>query len=199
MRNAIDTSHFEFSEEIRKKKRQELCIVGKYAIGCVGRLEKQKNQEFLLRAYALIEQKRQDTCLILIGRGNDELKLKKLAHELNIEASVRFLGIRNDVPELLNALDVFALPSLYEGLPVVLIEAQANGLPVVASDRITNEVDITDLISYLPISGDENVWAEKISDFNLDVANRKKYSGIIRKTGYDINQESKKMENFYCG
>ncbi len=60
--------------------------------------------------------------------------------------NVIFLGIRNDIPALLQAFDLFLFPSLYEGLPVTLIEAQAAGLKIVASDTITKEVNLTDLV-----------------------------------------------------
>ena len=197
MRNAINTSKFSFSEDIRKNKRKELNLEDKFVIGSVGRLERQKNQEFLLIAFAKLIKKRKDAILLLIGRGNDEKKLKKLAAELNISEFVRFLGVREDVPDLLNVLDIFALPSLYEGLPVVLIEAQANGIPEIVSDEITKEVDITDLIKYLPINGTENNWASEMDAYKIDLAKRSEYYKQVAEAGYDIRIESVKMQNFY--
>lgn len=133
----------------------------------------------------------------MIGRGNDEKELKQLASELNILEYVRFLGIRKDVSDLLNVLDLFVLPSLYEGLPVVLIEAQTNGIPEIVSDKITREVNITDLISYLPICGTEDNWALGMERCKIDLAKRSEYYKQVAEAGYDIRMESLKMQNFY--
>lgn len=197
MRNAIDIDKFSFSEEIRDNKRKELGLENKFVVGCVGRLERQKNQKFLLVAFAKLIKKRKDAILLMIGRGNDEKELKQLASELNILEYVRFLGIRKDVSDLLNVLDLFVLPSLYEGLPVVLIEAQTNGIPEIVSDKITREVNITDLISYLPICGTEDNWALGMERCKIDLAKRSEYYKQVAEAGYDIRMESLKMQNFY--
>ena len=85
----------------------------------VGRLSSQKNYPFLFRTYKKVIEKRNDTVLLVIGRGMEEDSIKNLAKNMGLENSVRFLGVRNDVADVLNACDCFLLPSLYEGLPVV--------------------------------------------------------------------------------
>lgn len=199
MHNAIDTEKFTFSEKLRIEKRRELGIADQTVFATVGRLTRQKNQEYLLRIFAKALGTRKDIVLLLIGRGEDERKLKNLAGQLEISKYVKFLGIRDDVSQLLNAIDVFLLPSLYEGLPVVLVEAQANGLKSIVSDRVTKEVDVTDLITYLPILPDtERDWAKAIVDEKGKSADcRSKYSRIIADAGYDIKTESKKMQDYY--
>ena len=82
-------------------------------------------------------------------------------------------------------------------MPVVLIEAQANGIPEIVSDEITKEVDITDLIKYLPINGTENNWASEMDAYKIDLAKRSEYYKQVAEAGYDIRIESVKMQNFY--
>lgn len=197
MRNAIDIEKFKFSDIMRDKKRKELGVQDKFVIGIVGRLSEQKNYPFLFRVYKEVIQTRDNTVLLIVGRGLEEEKIKKLAADMGIMEQTIFLGVRSDVPDLLNAFDLFVLPSLYEGLPVVLVEAQANGLRSIISDRITNEMNVTDLIEVLPINNTEKEWAEKIINAKSDTINRDKYAEQIAKAGYDIRVESLKMQDFY--
>ena len=114
---------------------------------------------------------------MVIGRGMEEDSIKNLAKNMGLENSVRFLGVRNDVADVLNACDCFLLPSLYEGLPVVLIETQTNGLKAIVSDRVTTELAVTDLVEFLPISEDAvEIWADKICSYRpLTMDMRKRY------------------------
>lgn len=198
MTNAVDTDSFQFSNVLRIQKQEELQITGKFVIGIVGRLSEQKNYPFLFSAYKKVTEQRDDTVLLIVGRGLEEDKIKKLAADMNLGNSVRFLGIRSDVSELLNAFDMFVLPSKYEGLPVVLIEAQANGVQELVSDRVTTEMDITDLIKFLPIENTKDQWAKEMCSASIKTNERERYSNLVRQAGYDIKIESKKMQNFYC-
>ena len=97
--------------------------------------------------------------------------------------------------ELLSAMDVFVLPSLFEGLGIVYIEAQAAGLPTFASDAVPEEAFVTQLIKRIPLSASEQDWAEKIlntcSDTMVDVGNE------IDTKGYSINASSKLLQQIY--
>ena len=198
MTNAIDTASFKFSNVLREQKREELQISDKFVVGIVGRLSEQKNYPFLFSVYKKVMEKRENTVLLIVGRGLEEAKIRQLAADMGIGDSVCFLGVRSDVAELLNAFDLFVLPSKYEGLPVVLIEAQANGVKELVSDKVTTEMDITDLIQFLPIDHTETKWADAISTCKVEIDGREKYSDLVKKAGYDIKIESKKMQNFYC-
>lgn len=197
MTNAVDTEKFLFSQKIRDEKRKEIGVEDKFVVGIVGRLSSQKNYPFLFSAYKELRKLRDDTVLAVVGRGLEEDSIKSLAKQMNIDDTIKFLGIRADVPELLNAFDVFVLPSLYEGLPVVLIEAQANGVKEIVSDKVTKEMNITDLIQFLPIDGTEKEWAKAIAECDDNTSERVKYSEEVAKSGYDIKSESKKMQSFY--
>lgn len=197
MTNAINTSEFKFDQIMRNRKRQELGIAGKYAIASVGRLSKQKNQAFLIRTFAKTLKNMSDVVLVFVGRGEDETYLKKLCEDLGITNQVMFLGIRDDIPELMNAFDLLAMPSLYEGLPVSVVEAQANGLRVLLSETVTSEVAVTELIQYLPLN--EEIWVKSICDEinkNADI-NRERYASTVAEAGYDIKAESIKMQEYY--
>ena len=108
-------------------------------IGCVGRLEKQKGHKYLLEAFALLSKKNTPAFLILIGTGSEKKRLEILSEKLGIENSMKFLGTRNDIPEILQIMDIFVLPSLYEGMSNALMEAMATGIPIIATDIPENK------------------------------------------------------------
>lgn len=194
MTNAIDTERFKYSEDKRQQKRKELGLTSELTIGIVGRLEEQKNYPFLLDIFEMVMNKKADAVLIIVGRGSLDEQVRLLAAEKGIEKNVMFLGVRSDVRELLNAFDVFVLPSFYEGLPVVLVEAQANGLPEVVSNAITDEMAVTDLITFLPL-GNADEWSEKI--LNAKRKASELYSDIVGANGYGIEQQAKRLQSKY--
>lgn len=101
----------------------------------VGSHEYPKGQKYLLEAIAAISSAYPHLVLLMAGRqGNLTSELENLKNHLGLNGQVRFLGFRNDVPDVLAAADLFVFPSLYEGLPGAVIEAMALGLPIVASD-----------------------------------------------------------------
>ncbi|MEW6616664.1 MAG: glycosyltransferase [Thermodesulfobacteriota bacterium] len=105
-----------------------------YLVGTVARLTKQKSLHTLIKAFARFDNEYQKSArLLVVGRGELEQKLKRLTHKLGIAQKVIWAGFRKDIPVVMNALDLFVLPSLYEGLGLVLLEAMAAGTPVVAS------------------------------------------------------------------
>lgn len=198
MKNAIDIKNFKFNEEKRSLLRKSLGIShDAFVIGNVARFEDQKNHLFLIDVFKDILKVKANSVLVLIGTGSLFPKIQKKVQELNIEANVKFLGVRNDVPSLLNAIDVFFMPSLYEGLGIVLIEAQANGLPCVASDTIPKEADINaGLMNFLSLDSDKNLWRDTILNVNRN--NYTKEPQLAAKdVGYDIKQVSEWLQNFY--
>ena len=106
---------------------------------------------------------------------------------------VIFTGVRADVDRLMQAMDVFILPSLFEGLPVVLVEAQAAGLPCLCSERVTREADVTGRCEFLPLDQPE-LWAKRILEVPRD---RPDTRDALRQAGYDIGTTAKWLEQFY--
>ncbi len=133
--NAIDPKRFYLMQGTRERLRQELGIrPDAPVLISVGSLSWEKNQEAVIRMLKELKRDHPKTVLILVGDGLRGEDLKKLSKEMNLEDSVRFLGTRSDVPELLVAADIFVLTSLTEGMPGALIEAGFAGLPSVVWD-----------------------------------------------------------------
>ena len=134
-------------------------------LGHIGNYVMAKNSAYL---FAKILQKTREKLpnakLLLIGDGPDRLAVEAQAKEMRLSGRLRYLlGIRDDVPALLQAMDAFLLPSLFEGLPVSRqIEAQVAGLKTFLSDRITDEVKLTDDCVFLAIENNGGTWANAI-------------------------------------
>ncbi len=192
MKNAILAEKFSFSSAKRDGLRKELGLENKFVIGNVARITYQKNQEFLVDAFAEIKKTRNDAVLLLVGRGDAEEKIKKQVSDLGLNDSVIFTGVRNDVPDLLNVMDVFVLPSRFEGLPVTLVEIQANGLPAVISDSVTKEMTISTEFDFLPLALGSVEWAKTI-----EMKCRTDSKNAIKNSKYDLRIATKDLKNKY--
>lgn len=197
IKNAIDTKKFTFSNVIRERKRKELGIENKFVIGHIGRFQTPKNHVFLIDIFKEIYNKDKNSVLLLVGDGELRSSIEKKVKELRLMNNVIFTGVRTDVPELLQAMDVFVFPSLYEGLPVSLIEAQAAGIKIFASTNITKEVKITKLVNFISLKKSPEYWAELILSACKNGYERKDMRKEIIDAGYDINENAKKIEKFY--
>ena len=152
--NAVDTVRFDPARYDRGECRARLGLDDRaVAIGAVGRLAPEKQLEHLLQAVALLVEAQPaaagQVAVILVGPdGGARPALEARTQALGLSGQVRFLGSRRDVPEVLRALDVYALTSLYEGVPLALLEAMAMGLPVVAT-QIPSITEVVDGNAYL--------------------------------------------------
>ena len=151
LKNAIDTKAFKYSRSIREEKRRELGIQNNKVIGHVGSFTPPKNHTFIIDVFKEIYGKDNDAVLLLVGDGKLRSSIEKKIKNMNLTESVVMTGVRSDVPELLQAMDIMVFPSLFEGLPVTLIEAQASGLPCIVADTITPEVGISDSLKFLSL------------------------------------------------
>ena len=192
--NAINLEKFKFNKEKREKLRKELGLENCFVIGHVGRFMKQKNHEFLIDIFNEVLKQRNNAKLLLIGDGNLKSLIEAKVKNLGIEKAVIFLGVRNDVADLYNAMDVFILPSLYEGLPVVGVEVQANGLPFICSDKVTDEILLTNNIKLLSLRQPKTEWCSAI--INAERKEIVNNEDILLKN-FDIKSESRKLENLY--
>lgn len=122
------------SPDARERVRRDLDLdPTSQVVGTLGRFEPQKGLEYFLRAAAVIRAARPSTQFLIVGDGPLEDDLRALVRELDLEDAVRFSGWRRDVPDVLAALDVFCLASLWETFGIVLAEAMLAELPIVAT------------------------------------------------------------------
>lgn len=195
LKNAIEVEKFIFNKETRSRIRKELGIEDKFVIGHIGRFSTPKNHTFLIDVFREVLNRNNNSVLILIGDGELKSVIEKKVLELGLSENVIFMGLRSDVPELLQVMDVFLFPSLYEGLPVTLVEAQATGLPSVISSNITDEIKVTNLVNKISLNESLDHWAEKVLSFNGTYI-RESAINNITESGYNIAQVSEWYQNF---
>ncbi len=194
--NGVDVERFAYNVQIRNRVRDELEVNDALVIGNVGRFSVPKNNIRLIEIFSEIHKRNSNTILVLAGVGElmDQAKLR--AEELGISENIKFLGFRTDVFELLQAMDVYIMPSLYEGFPVTGVEAQVSGLPCIFSDTITREACLLDSTKYLSLDESDAVWAE-VALASANDANREASKEALKKQGFDIKDMAKKLELIY--
>lgn len=156
-------------------QRAELSIADhQRVVGIVAALRPEKNHALFLEAAAKVRERVPGTRFLVIGDGPERLRLLALAHQLKLNDAVHFLGNREDVPQLLNLSDVFALSSRMEANPVSILEAMACGVPVVAP-RVGSIPDtVSDgLTGYLVEPHEASPLAARIEELLLDGPRRR--------------------------
>lgn len=195
LNNAIDADQYKYNPMVRAAERKNFGITEEtMVIGHVGRFAPPKNHKYLIELFDVVRKIIPNTILLLIGDGELRSQAESRVKELGLGGKVIFTGQRTDVSQLLQAMDVFVFPSIYEGLPVSLIEAQAAGLPCLISDKVPIECKKTDLVKQIPLN-DINKWVESI--INAKKIMRQDTSDEIKRAGFDINISANKLEDFY--
>ena len=136
----------------------------KYLIA-IGRLTKQKNFELLINFFYKVSNKYSEFELIIIGEGEENIKLKKLAHKLNIDKKIYFLGYQDNVFKYLRSVECFILTSLWEDPGFVLVEAALSNLPIISSKCPIGPEEIIRENGYLFQNGDLNSLFLKFEEF----------------------------------
>ncbi len=163
--NAIDLEPYRSLTAAENNTTREALQIPEDALvlGHVGRFAEQKNHRFFIPFMEELLKKHKNTYLLLVGNGELETEIKQRVQEAHLEGQIRFLGLRRDIPQLLNAFDLFVLPSLFEGLPFTLVETQAAGLPCLVAATVTNEVDVgLGLLNYVKLDEDLAEWVNQI-------------------------------------
>lgn len=195
--NAVDRERFRFRPEIRSRMREELGIEGRFAVGHVGNFCYQKNHAYLIRIFKAIHEKRPDAILLLVGQGIRFEDVKRQVEEEGLSGAVRFLGRREDVDHVLQAMDVFLLPSHFEGLPTVGIEAQCTGLPCVISDSVTEETRISDRCSFISLKESPERWADEV----IRMGEMERGNAVLNENAanYDLEEQKKSLNRLISG
>ena len=196
LNNAIDTKLFAFDRRTRDQMRNELRIShDTLVIGHVGRFVAVKNHQFLIEVFEQIRKKRTDTKLLLIGDGELRTQIQEELAERNLTDAAILAGIKTDVWNYYQAMDIIVFPSVFEGVPVSLVEAQTAGLPCCVSNGVPRDAAITDLVQFRPLEDTPEQWAQWV----LECASypRRNMTEAMCQVGYDISTTSQWLQNFY--
>jgi glycosyltransferase involved in cell wall biosynthesis len=195
--NAVESSKYSYDEAIRDEVRKELGIEGKKVIIHVGQFRTQKNHDKVIEIFRELCSRDEAYRLILVGKGEDEYRIRDMVSRMGLSGKVRFLGNRNDVDRLLQAADVFLFPSLYEGLSIALLEAQASDLICIVSDTVSPASFVTEKAVSLGLDKDAKTWADKIESALDEYKTRSDMKSLFTEKGYDISAQIKVLEKFY--
>lgn len=193
--NAIELKKYAFNPQKRKILRKELGLTDEFVIGHVGRFMFQKNHEFLIDVFAEAYKQNSHMVLLLVGDGPLRPAMEEKVRKLGLTGHVKFLGLRNDVQDLYNVMDLFILPSHYEGLPVVGVEAQANGLPCLFSTKVTKEAHLTHSAQFLDLALGASKWAEVI--LSTKTERNKDSCKEMSRAGFEIKDSANWLAHYY--
>lgn len=194
--NVIECSRFEYKEGVRRSCRHTLSVSDDtFVLGCTARFCYPKNQVFAVDVLNELLKVDCNIKLLLVGDGEQRAEIESQIAKYGLEDKVLLTGVVSNVSDMLQAMDVFLMPSFFEGLPLSLIEAQASGLRCVVSDGIPKEADVTGLVTFLPLADGAKKWAEVIlcqKDYK-----RRSYMEELKVAGYDAETSAKKLEQYY--
>lgn len=198
LKNGVDCERFSYDASIRKRTREVLGLTDdEILVGHIGKFIQVKNHAFLLDIIAAMMNRNENVRGILVGDGELKGQLIEKAKALGIEDKVQFLGVRSDISELLMAMDIYIMPSLYEGLPVSVVEVQATGLTALLSDTISKEVKLKENVYFASLELRPEDWGE----YALTLCNKKREidNSPIKEAGFDIRLTAKEYEKMISG
>ena len=190
--NAINLDLFRFQKETRIRIREKYGVEGDIVVGHVGMFDANKNQEFIVDLFHIFHSLKPTSILWLVGSGPSIARVMQKANKYG--DPVVFWGVREDIPELLQGMDIFLFPSNFESFGNAALEAQAAGLKVICSDTISDEVAVTNQITFLPLTKPEKWIAEMIKSINTK---RQDTYYQLSDTKYDIKSSAAWLQNFY--
>ena len=201
--NAVDTKKFQdITHEEVKHFKKSLNISDKtLVLGTIGRIVKHKNVDFIIDLLKEYRELNSEFIFLFAGRVDDKeyfVEIQSKVKEYKLDNKVIYLGNRDDVPTILNAIDVFISPALQEGFGLVAVEAQASGVPCLLYKGFPHSVDMgLGLITILD-HFDKEVW---VSFLDKIKNNKSKNKNLIREAitqkGFDIKQNTSIIEGLY--
>ncbi|MBM7709276.1 glycosyltransferase involved in cell wall biosynthesis [Enterococcus lemanii] len=197
IKNGISIDNFEFNAIIRDQYRREFNISNSDIVYInVGALSEQKNQEILLESFKELEIRNNGVSryLLIVGDGNKREHLLELKDNLGLK-NVLFLGIRDDVSQLLNVADFLVMPSKWEAFPVISIEAQANGVRQIVSQAFTKETDLLGNSIFVKDYSTKE-WSNAMLGAQATTDRHEAFK-LVKEKGYSIKDCVKELENIY--
>lgn len=196
--NGVEPEKFPFNEESRIQARKDLGIGSDTLVyGIVARISSEKNHIFLLKVLPEVLKLRKNAQLLIVGDGPLKTELMNYAAQNGLSNNVIFAGRRPDLVNMLCAMDVFTLPSIYEGSPVSAVEASANGLPLVLSSTITKGLGCLSNVSYVDIDNNSyEKWAKAIIDL-FEQGRDVNAVSLINKNGFNVRSIANLLAESY--
>ena len=203
--NGVDIERFKPSDDKNLSKIKSGFPLDLFILGTVGRLDRVKDFQTIIKAFAYLTIKISKTNkirLLIIGSGPENQKLKILAKELRVFDKILFLGERKDIPELMQSMDIFILPSIAEGISNTILEAMACGLPVVAT-KVGGTPELIDdgKTGFLFTPGDYNELADRLFLYstNSSTLGQHGVNGRLKTVEkLSLSKMAGKYEELYC-
>lgn len=162
--NAVDIANYNPDPQKIADMKKKLGLENQFVIGNIARFAPEKNHQFLVSIFEVLS-KKENAHLVLCGDGELKADIEQIVEEQGLTDRVSFLGMRRDIPDILQAIDVMVMPSLFEGLPFVLVEAQASGVPCVVSNTVSEEAKLTDILEYVELDASIEKWVDTILSY----------------------------------
>lgn len=132
--NGLELEKYAIIVDVNRKKQELGLPSDKIIIGCVAKLRRQKGHKYLIAAFAEVLKKNPNAFLLLVGDGDERKDIEKQIKNLSISEKSLLLGDHKDIPEILQTIDIFVLPTLFEGMSNAIMEAMASSLPIITTD-----------------------------------------------------------------
>lgn len=191
LNNCIELERFTKCSVGKFDERKKLHIPqDSFVLGHVGRFHPVKNQSFLVEVFAEVVKMKPNAYLLLVGQGEKEIIENRL-RDLNLDSKYQILSNRNDVHEILKAMDVFVFPSTVEGLGLAAVEAQAAGLRTIISSAVPKDVCFSENAIVVDLNDSPAIWAQKILDNTI----KGDYFNDLK--AFDTKYVIKELENLY--
>lgn len=200
LRNGIDLLRYAFDAAVRDRVRGELGVGTDAPVFChVGRFTEVKNHAFLLEVFSLVKAELPQAVLLLAGRGELEETVRLDVRKRGLGDSVRFLGVRDDICDVLQACDVFVFPSRKEGLAIAVVEAQASGLPCLVSTGVPDVAVVSKRVVHIDLAEGARRWSRLAVDLARASSGEDRSTGAedVRAAGFGIEESARWLEAFY--
>ncbi len=201
LNNAINAKMFSYSSSMRDAIRKEYNVSDEVVVlGTVGRITVPKNPYETIRICAELKKRGIDFVFWWFGEGELKEEVERALHNNGIQDRVRLLGVRSDIYNVLQGMDVFLFPSIWEGLGISCVEAQASGLPTICSDTIPQEAKVSDNCVFLKLNNTD-LWCDSIENTikmikSPDYVRPNNYEAV-KASGYDICESASELSEMY--